>query len=72
MSDRNKISVYEITHIPIYAIEYAKEKIELFGERFEGHPNDPDIIMMEFYGLDYADIEGIQYKFIEDTDYIGD
>ena len=72
MKDRNKLAVYEITCVPEEVTDYAKEKIELFGKRFEGHPNDPDIIMMEFYGLDYEDIRGVKYRFIEEINYYGD
>lgn len=72
MKDRNKTAVYEITCVSEEVTDYAKEKIALFGKRFEGHPNDPDIIMMEFYGLDYEDIKGVHYRFIEENNYIGD
>lgn len=72
MKDRNKLAVYEITCVPEGVSGYVKEKIALFGKRFEGHPNDPDIIMMEFYGLDYEDIKGVQYRFIEEINYYED
>lgn len=72
MRDRNKLAIYEITDVSEKVTDYVKEKITLFGKRFEGHPNDPDIIMMEFYGLDYEDIRGVKYRFIEEVNYYGD